>query len=424
MRFLWLYNLSAVGLRSIGLVAKFLLVLCLVRYFQPSELGLYGIMTAMVAYALFFLGMEFYNYTSRLLVDATPTAQALIIRDQFVFYTIVFFLISPFFYLLFYNKTLPSSLCLVFFILVIAEHISNELMKILTILSQPYLANVVFFIRQGLWVVILLPIYYLLPIYRTLNFVFIAWITGAIASIIIAFAGLRHLPWRQIWRKPIHWKILWQGHKISRPFIVTAFCALGMLYIERFFVNYYCGLDAAGIYTFYASLSLALHNLVNTSISKMRLAQLLTAWKQNNREQFQYQSIKMLKETTFYVVLFAALSLCLISPFVTLINKPVYLSNVSIFYFLLFGAGCRSIADVPLYTLYAQHSDRLLLSINLAAFSLMLIGNTLWVPRYGLIGAACSSAGASLALLSYALLIMVQRTLWPTPRARSPKSFN
>lgn len=419
MRFSWFYSLSAVGIRGIGLIAKFLLVLCLVRYFQPSDLGLYGIITAIVAYTLFFLGMEFYNYTSRALVDASPSAQALIIRDQFILYSVVFLFLSPLLYLLFDNNILPWSLFSLFLLLVLTEHISNELMRILIAMARPYLANLVFFLRQGLWVVILLPLLCFLPTTRQFSVILIAWIAGAAFSILIAFIGLRHLPWRSTWRQPINWAHIWQGLGISRPFIVSAFCALSMLYIERFFVNYYCGLDAVGIYTFYAGLSLTLHNLVNTGVSKMRLAQLLSAWKQNNHNQFQHEATRMLKDTTLFVILFVIISLCLIFPFVNFLNKPVYLSHLSIFYFLLFGAACRSVADVPLYTLYAQHRDRLLLTINLAAFCIMLIGNALFVPRFGLIGAALSSASASFALLAYSLFIMVQRTGWPVSRLQS-----
>lgn len=419
MRVSWVYNLSAMGIRGAGLVAKFLLVLCLVRYFQPSELGLYGIVAAMVAYALFFLGMEFYNYTSRTLVGACPTDQVIIIRDQFILYALAFCALSPLFYLLFYSHTLPYSVCLLFFLLVIAEHISNELMRVLIVLSRPYLANVVFFLRQGFWIIVLLPIFYFVPASREFSTVFVAWIAGAIFSIVVASLGLYHLPWRCMWQTPIQWMRLLQGLKVSRPFMISAFCALSMLYIERFFVNYYCGLDAVGIYTFYAGLSLTLHNLVNTGVSKMRLAHLLAAWKKNDLQQFQHESIRMLKDTTLFVVLFAILSLCFIYPFINLINKPVYLSHLSIFYFLLFGAACRSIADVPLYTLYAQHSDRLLLSINVAAFTIMVVGNALLVPRFGLMGAALSSASASFALVCYALFNMVQRTFSPLARIAS-----
>jgi len=82
--------------------------------------------------------------------------------------------------------------------------------------------------------------------------------------------------------------------------MISAFCALSLLYIERFFVNYYCGIEAVGIYTFYAGLSITLHTLVNTGVARMRLAQLISAWKENNSKLFYNESINMLKYTIYF----------------------------------------------------------------------------------------------------------------------------
>jgi O-antigen/teichoic acid export membrane protein len=404
-----LYHISAMGIRGLGLVAKFLLILCFVRYLQPSELGLYGIITAMVAYALFFLGLEFYNFASRILVDVSPLEQSLIIRDQLILYVIIFVILTPFFYGLFVQKMLPGSLSILFFLLLITEHLSNELMRDLVVLSKPYLANLVFFLRQGAWIMILVPAFYYLPITRTLHMVILSWIFGALLSIMLAGWGLRELPWSQVWQISIDWRRLVQGLMISRPFLVTAFCALSMLYIERFFINHYCGLDMLGIYTFYAGLSITLHSLINTGVSKMRMAFLLSAWKNNDMAEFHKESMRMLKETLAFVGLLAGLAVLLINPFMHLINKPMYLQHQSIFYVLLLAVSCRCIADVPLYRLYAQHRDRALLLINLLAFVMLVIGNALFVPIFGLLGAAISSVAASAVLLLYSSIIMIQQ---------------
>lgn len=413
MSFSWFHNLSAVAIRALTLAAKFLLVLCMVKYFQPSELGLYGVITALVAYALFFLGLEFYNYTSRVLVGASDKETVLIIRDQFLLYGITFCLFFPVFLAFFYLKLVPFSLITWFFIIVIFEHASSELLRILIALARPYLANFTFFIRQGLWIYILLPIFYFYPEMRQFSLILIAWILGAVLSILIGFAPLYSLPWNNIWLYPVRWKTMWQGLKISRPFLISAFCALSLLYIERFFVNYYCGIDAVGIYTFFSGLSITLHSLVNTGVAKMRLAQLVSAWKQNNIHLFYLESMHMLKYTVVFVALFSVVSLICIEPFISMLNKPVYLDKINIFYLLLAGAACRSIADVPLYTLYAQHSDKIILAINLSSFFILIVGNTILVPQFGLIGAALSSMTASLFLLIYSLFIMIKRTVRP-----------
>lgn len=413
MSFSWLYNLTAIALRGLSLGAKFLLVLCLVKYFQPSELGLYGVMAAMVAYALFFLGLEFYIYTTRVLVGASNNEQVLIIRDQFLLYLLIFVFLSPLFYGLFYISIIPYSLCCWFFIIVIAEHTSNEMMRIFIALSRPNLANVIFFLRQGLWIYILLPLFYFLPQSRQFNFIFLGWSLGSIFSIVISLIALHHLPWRNVWTQPVRWKLIAKGLLISKPFLISSFCALSLLYIERFFVGYYCGMESVGIYIFYAGLCFTMHALVNTGVATMRLAQLLAAWKNNDGPLFYREAMHMLKYTVIFVISFSILSIALITPFIHLINKSIYLDNINLFYYLLLSAACRSVADVPLYTLYAQHSDKLILRINLTSFLVMIAGNLILVPQFGLVGAAISSATASLVLLCYALFTMMQRTIRP-----------
>ena len=413
MSFSWLSNLTAIAIRALTLAAKFLLVLSMVKYFQPSELGLYGILTALVAYGLFFLGLEFYNYTSRVLVGASNNEKVLIIRDQFLLYGITFILLSPLFYVFFYIRIFPYSLCFWFFIIIIFEHASSEMLRILIALGHPYLANIIFFIRQGLWIYILLPIFYLYPETRQFNLILFSWILGAGLSVFVGFIPLYHLPWKNMWLHPIRWGKIYRGLKISRPFLISSFCALSLLYIERFFISYNCGIAAVGIYTFYAGLSITLHSLVNTGVAKMRLAQLISAWKENDNEQFYLESTHMLKYTIIFVITFSIVSLIIIEPFIHLLNKPIYLSHINIFYLLLLGAGCRGIADVPLYTLYAQHNDKLILLINLTSFCIIILGNAILVPQYGLTGAAISSAIASLVLLGCSLFIMLQRTIRP-----------
>ena len=52
------------GLRG-GMVCKFLLIFFLARILPPEELGTYGLFTATVGYALYFLGLDFYTYSGR-----------------------------------------------------------------------------------------------------------------------------------------------------------------------------------------------------------------------------------------------------------------------------------------------------------------------------------------------------------------------
>lgn len=413
MSFYSFNNIAAVIVRSFGLIAKFLLVICLVKYFNTSDLGLYGVVTAIVAYILFFLGLEYYNYSSRALVGVNSCEQVIMIRDQIVLHAIVYLIISPVIFLVFFIHLLPYLFCFLFLLLILFEQISNELMRILIVLSHPYLANIVYFFRQGFWIYILIPFFVFIPETRQIDAILVAWTIGAISSILIGVMPLIKFPWKNIWLHPVNWSNVKQGLYVSRPFLISAFCALGLLYIERFFIGYFCGMDELGIYTFYAGFTIALHNLVNTCVTKMRLAQLLIAYKQNNLNAFYLEVRDMLKNTIVFVFVFVMMSVICMYPFLIFINKKIYLHSLNVFYVLLFAVSCRSIADVPLYVLYAQNNDHLILKINLCSFFALILGEGVFIYHMGLMGAALASALASFILLGYSSLMMGRRISKP-----------
>ncbi|MCK1382420.1 hypothetical protein IVB33_39380, partial [Bradyrhizobium sp. 24] len=77
-------TVAALVLRALTLASRFLLSLLLARMLSPAEMGQYGLLTATLAFALLAVGLEFYSYTLRELVPATPERRARIIADQMV----------------------------------------------------------------------------------------------------------------------------------------------------------------------------------------------------------------------------------------------------------------------------------------------------------------------------------------------------
>src|SRR5882724_1415591 len=73
---------SVLILRGLTLASRFLLSLVLARMLSPAEMGQYGLLTAVLAFALLAIGLEFYSYTFREMVAATPVERTRIIADQ------------------------------------------------------------------------------------------------------------------------------------------------------------------------------------------------------------------------------------------------------------------------------------------------------------------------------------------------------
>ncbi len=74
--------MAALILRALTLSSRFLLSLLLARMLSPAEVGEYGLLTAALAFALLAIGLEFYSYTLREMVPATPVQRTRIIADQ------------------------------------------------------------------------------------------------------------------------------------------------------------------------------------------------------------------------------------------------------------------------------------------------------------------------------------------------------
>src|SRR5215468_6546261 len=73
---------AAFVLRGLTLASRFLLSLLLARMLTPAEMGDYGLLTAALAFALLAIGLEFYSYTLREMVPASPERRTRIIADQ------------------------------------------------------------------------------------------------------------------------------------------------------------------------------------------------------------------------------------------------------------------------------------------------------------------------------------------------------
>ncbi|QSB41468.1 hypothetical protein JTY93_08970 [Pseudomonas hygromyciniae] len=73
------------------LISKFVLIFFLAKFLQASEVGLYGLLSATIGYALYVVGFEFYNFATREMIGENPKLWLGMIRDQLVLYLILYF---------------------------------------------------------------------------------------------------------------------------------------------------------------------------------------------------------------------------------------------------------------------------------------------------------------------------------------------
>ncbi len=90
-------KLVNVGLRSATLASRFLFIFFLAKFLTPAEVGYYGIFTATVGYALYFVGLDFYVYTTREILKAEEAQRGTILTAHVLLSVSLYIIFVPVF---------------------------------------------------------------------------------------------------------------------------------------------------------------------------------------------------------------------------------------------------------------------------------------------------------------------------------------
>lgn len=385
-------------LRGLTLASRFLLSLLLARMLSPAEMGEYGLLTAVLAFALLAIGLEFYSYTLREMVPATPAGRTRIIANQIALGVIAFGILGVLLLVAVLCGLFPARLAPWFLLILLTEHISLEATRILIITWRPVRAYIGVFLRGGIWVYAMAVLMVTTPSTRTLETVLIWWTAGGVLSIAFSALALLELPWRALLEgyRP-DWGAIRGGLRIARPFLLTAGGALVISYVDRFFIDRFVGREELGIYTFYSTIAIGMLSL-SASVSHQFLPKVIAGYAAGTDA---YRATLR----AFFWSLFALgsgtaiISGLLMGPLLKLLDLATYASNVWVFYAMLPGVFLRILADVPSYALYAARADSALLFCNLGAALVSTLLNLALIPLIGIGGAVVAGGFASAALL-------------------------
>jgi O-antigen/teichoic acid export membrane protein len=398
---------SVLILRGLTLSSRFLLSLLLARMLSPAEMGEYGLVTAVLAFALLGLGLEFYSHTLRELVPASPTRRTQIIGDQIALGGVTFLTVGILSLLAVLTGLFPSGLAPWFLLILATEHISLEATRILIITSRPIRAYIGVFFRGGIWVYVITVLMFADPASRSLETVLIWWAIGGIGSIIFAAVSLRELPWLELRNKRPDWAWIYAGLRAARPFMLTAVGALTISYVDRFLIDGFVGRGALGIYTFYSTISIGILSL-GASVSQQFLPKIIAAYASGRA------ALRRVIQTFFWSLFGVAAAMTMlaaicISPTLAVLQLTQYAESVGVFFLMLPGVLLRILCDVPSYALYAARADSKLLFCNLGSAIVSIVLNATLIPVAGIYGAAISSCLASGVLLVALTYFTVRR---------------
>lgn len=380
-------RLLNLGLRSGTLLAKFLLIFFLARFLEPQELGLYGLLVAVIGYALYLLGLDFYSYTTREILKHERNRWGSMLKSQGLLTLFLYSVVLPLLLLVFVSGKLPWWAAGWFFALLILEHLNQETSRLLIAMSDPLLASAALFLRQGAWVLVLVPVMYVEPDMRELASVLAAWTVGGLLALSLSVWRLASMQMGG-WTLPVDRLWIANGIRVALPLLVATLAIRALFTIDRFWLESLVGLDVLGAYVLFISIATAMGAFLEAGVFVFAYPGLIAAFQKQQPDNFRLGMRKLCIQTVSFVVGFCIVALVLIGPLLNWLDRPLYREHLWVFPWVLLAMALYNFSMIPHYALYAQRMDRAIIQGHIAALllfvpvtlSLVSIWPTLGVP--------------------------------------------
>lgn len=369
-----------IALRGITLASKFLLIFFLAKFLEPKELGLYGLMTVTISYALYLLGFDFYTFTTREILKRERHEWGGLLKDQGTLSIALYSIVLPLLSVIFIKGLLPWSVAGWFFVLLVLEHLTQEISRLLITISEQLLASLMLFLRSGIWAVIVTALMLFREDTRDLNMVLGAWTLGSLFALVLGVYRLKQLNISG-WRKKIDWQWIGKGLKIAIPLLIATLALRGLFTVDRYWFADLASLQTLGAYVLFMGISSALVSFLDAGVFAFIYPGLISAYHNKDSAAFKLKLRGLLLQTLIFAGVFAIVALLIIDPLLTWLDKPLYLEHKDLFPWTLLITLLYSIGMIPHYALYAQGLDRPIIQSHIASF-LIFFPVTWLLSRY------------------------------------------
>ncbi len=380
-------------MRATTLVCRFLLIFFIAKFMSPAEVGLYGLMTATITYSLYFVGLDFYTFTTRELTNHDRCIWGSLLKNQMVLSLGLYCVVLPLLVILFTSDLLPWYVAKWFFLLLVLEHICQELTRFFVAASEQLASSIVLFLRHGAWAIVVVALMMFDEGSRNLDTVFGAWILSCLFAIAFSLIKFKTIGITG-WMSKIDRAWIWRGVKVAVPFLIATLALRGVFTIDRYWVQVIGGLELVGAYVLFVGVANTLMAFLDAGVFSFAYPGMIAAYKNKNPREYRRKMREMLILTLLFSTLFSVISLVLLPYLLMWLGKGVYLENDVIFYWLLLASILNALGMIMHYALYSQKRDRYIIQSHLFALPVFVVAVSLlsiWMPLLAIPMGLCVS---------------------------------
>ena len=360
------------GLRSLSMGGRFLLILSIAKLLAAEEVGMFGLLGTGIGFSVLLLGLDFYGYANRELL-ATPQDQyARILSYQIVAYFPLYLLFIPLILLFFIQGILPWQYAGWFLGLVMVEHISTELNRLLNMMQYPLSATVVLFLRSSLWIMVVIPLMMFDTSFRSLETLLTGWFIGGIVSILYGLFSVKKVIPHWQWHTP---DMAWirQGYRTGMLFFAGTISLQAISLLDKFWLEYLSSVKEVGVYVFYLTLVQGAIGFIHAGLIVFISPKIVKSFQEGRYTEFNQLLNRFGKELFVAAVLMGSLILFAMPFVVGWVGREVYLEHYDILYIMIISGMVMVVSNHPHTFLYAARKDRYMLFSNISALAVFLL---------------------------------------------------
>jgi O-antigen/teichoic acid export membrane protein len=369
-------NFANVVLRGLTLGGRFLFTFMLAKSISAESLGLYGLFAASIGYFLYFVGLDFYTFTTREATRRTRDDWGWMLKSHAALCCILYIIILPLIVGFFLIGALPSWMFLWFAAILILEHANQEFSRFFVAISEQLTSSYVFFIRQASWAIVAAVIMALFPAARTLSLVFALWTLSGLVAVLISAQRLRKIAIRG-WARPVNWSWVQTGVKVCIPFLLATLALRGAQTVDKYWLQYLVDRRTVGLYVLCTGIANTLLSFLDAGVFSFAYPVLLRCAHNGEWKEFESQLRKMLAATVIICAVFSLISLAILPYLFHWIGNEFYVENRAMYVWVLAATVINALGLVPHYALYSCGEDRPIITSHVV--SLVVFVTVTWL---------------------------------------------
>lgn len=390
-------NLS---LRSSSVLLKFILIIFISKEFSVEDLGVYNIFASAIAIFLFIAGFEFHYFNTKEIINRGIKDATNIFFNQLLFISFWTVIALIFSYFLIFGEFLSKEYFLLFSLVLYFDLLSQELSRLLIAFFRSVSYNIIFFIKSGLWVLIV--IFFSTNNEIDLNFIFTSWLFGNVLALVVAIYYCFKFNIFSVKVPRFDFNYIKQGIIYAVPFLFSVIIMRLINFADRFFIDHFLGKEEVGIYAFFVGIAAVPTTLVSSGISVQFTPKFLENYKNGDKMNF----IKNLKTNLTLIILlfltFEILAFFSINYLLEFIDREVLSKNNHLLHYAILAQFFLGLSTVTNTILFCFNKKTMILISAVVSLLSLVVGQILLTTNYGLFGAVTTI------IISYLLLLIFQ----------------